>query len=184
MKLNIIHLPHRTDRMDLLLEQLRHQGITDYSIWNGIIDTKITARGISQAHKQIVQFAKENQLPEVLISEDDLKFTSKGAFEFFIKNKPGDFDLYLASIYFGEISQDNKVEDFSGLTFYIISRKFYEVFLNVPEHDNIDRLLKKRGKYIVSNPFTVIQHNGFSDNVKTYCNYDEFLTNRRLYFKP
>lgn len=181
MKLNIIHLSHRTDRMDLLLEQLKQQDISDYSIWNGIIDKKITARGICRAHKQVVQFAKENQLPEVLIAEDDLKFTSKGAFTFFLKNKPSDFDLYLSSIYLGNIKNDNTVDDFSGLTFYIVREKFYNIFLSRPEHDNLDRLMKGLGKFCVCNPFTVVQHDGFSDNVNQYCNYDNFLTGRELY---
>jgi hypothetical protein len=181
MKLNIIHLPHRKDRKELLLGQLEQQGIIDYYIWEGIVDIKITARGISQAHKQIVQYAKKNQLPEVLIAEDDLKFTAKGAFNFFLENKPIDFDLYLASIYLGEIKNDNTVNDFSGLTFYIVREKFYNLFLSMPEHDNLDRLMKGQGKFCVCNPFTVVQHNGFSDNVNQYCNYDNFLMGRELF---
>src|SRR5262245_60079986 len=111
MKVNIIHLPHRTDRMESLLAQLSCQGITDYTIWNGIIDNNLAAKGISQAHKQIVRHAKENRLPEVLIAEDDLKFTAKGAFRFFLENKPQDFDLYLSSIYWGDLKKDNTVDD-------------------------------------------------------------------------
>jgi hypothetical protein len=167
--------------MELLLDQLDKQSITDYFIWEGIVDTKITARGISKAHKQIVQYAKKNQLPEVLIAEDDLKFTSKGAFTFFLENKPSDFDLYLSSIYLGNIKYDNTVDDFSGLTFYIVREKFYDIFLSRPEHDNLDRLMKGLGKFFVCKPFTVIQHEGFSDNSKQYCNYEILLNGRALF---
>ncbi len=178
---NIIHLPHRKDRMKSLLNQLELQHITNYTIWNGVINPQNIAKGISQSHKRIIRYAKENQLSEVLIAEDDLKFTAKGAFNFFIKNKPADFDLYLASIYFGEIRKDNTVEDFSGLTFYIVNERYYDTFLSIPEHDNIDRLFKFTGKFIVCNPFTVVQQNGFSDNVNMNCNYDSFLSGRKLF---
>lgn len=181
MRINIIHLAHRIDRLKSLLKELECQNITDFMLWNGIIDPHITVRGISQAHKQVVRNAKNDGLREVLIAEDDLRFTANGAFEFFIKNKPENFDLYLASIYFGKISESNIVQDFSGLTFYIIAQNFYDTFLNTPEYDNIDRLLKGKGKFIVCNPFTVIQYNGFSDNVKTHCNYQKFLRDYKLY---
>jgi hypothetical protein len=181
MQLHIIHLPQRNDRLKLLKVELQGQNIIDYRIWEGIVDKNIPAKGISQAHKQIVRYAKENQLPEVLIAEDDLKFTAKGAFNFFLKTKPNDFDLYLASIYFGKIKSDNTVDDFSGLTFYVVKEKFYDILLSRPEHDNLDRMMKNTGKFIVCNPFTVIQQNGFSDNVSSLCNYDSFLLGRELF---
>lgn len=181
MQLNIIHLTHREDRLLLLREELKNQEIVNFKIWDGVLDPYIPTKGISKAHKQIVQFASNNNLSEILIAEDDLKFTDKGAFDFFITQKPKDFDLYLASIYFGTINDANIVEEFSGLTFYIISQKFYSIFLNTPEHDNLDRLLKRKGKFVVCNPFTVVQHNGHSDNAKMYCNYNDFLKNRKVF---
>ena len=74
MNINIIHLPERIDRMKSLRKELHKQNISEYEIWDGIIDSEITVRGISKAHKRIVQYAKDNCLPEVLIGEDDLHF--------------------------------------------------------------------------------------------------------------
>ena len=181
MIVNIIHLSNRADREASFNKELEEQNIFNCRIWEGIIDTTMPCRGISKAHKQIVKYAKDNSLPEILIAEDDLKFTSKGSFEFFLKNKPKDFDIYLAGIYFGELNRDNIVRDFSGLTCYIINHKFFDTFLSVPENDNIDRCLKNKGKFIVCNPFAVIQYNGFSDNVKQYCNYDSYLIGRKFF---
>ena len=181
MHLNIIHLPHRIDRQELMKKELVEQDITDYTIWDGIINPNIIAKGISQAHKQIIKYAKDKELEEVLVAEDDFKFTDKGAFKYFLENKPSDYDIYLSSIYFGEITDGNIVEDFSGLTFYIIHKRFFDTFLSMTEHDNLDRSLRKKGKYIVCNPFTVIQQNGFSDNKKEYCDYSNYLKNRKLY---
>lgn len=181
MQLNIIHLPQRTDRLELLKRELIEEEVTDYKIWNGVLDNFNPMKGISKAHKQIIEYAKYNFLPEVLIAEDDLKFTDKGAFQFYLKNKPLDYDIYLASIYLGEIAKDNSVKDFSGLTFYMVNQKFYDKILSIPEHDNLDRLLRNTGNFFVCNPFPVIQYNGFSDNVKKYCNYDHYFRNRPLF---
>ena len=181
MTINIIHLSNRIDREKSFCKELYEQNISDYKIWEGISDAKIPYRGISKAHKQIVKHAQDNSLQEILIAEDDLKFTSTGSFEFFLKNKPKDFDIYLGGIYFGDLNIDNTVSDFSGLTFYIINQRFFETFLSIGEDDNIDRGLKNKGKFVVCNPFVVIQCNGFSDNMKRYCNYDSYLMGRKLF---
>src|ERR1035437_4748267 len=138
MELNIIHLPTRVDRWNLLQKELQEQNITDIKIWNGIIDSTLILRGISQAHKQIVKDAKEKNLSEVLIGEDDLHFTSKGAFKFFLDNKPKDFDIYLGSVLHGRLKADNTVVDFSGTTLYMVRKRFYDAFLSVPENIHID----------------------------------------------
>ena len=181
MRINIIHLPQRKDRWSVLMEELKSQQVSDYWIWQGITDKFNSTKGISRAHKRIVKHALDMNLNEILIAEDDLKFTADGSFEFYINNKPIDYDLYLASIYYGKLTNTNIVKDFSGLTFYMINRRFYEKFLSVPEHDNLDRSLREMGKFVVCNPFTVIQHNGFSDNTKEYANYEYCLKNRDLF---
>src|SRR6266404_95325 len=110
MKLNIIHLPHRIDRWMLLQQELSAQNIVDFDIWEGIMDDEGPHVGISRAHKQIVKYALERNWSEVLIGEDDLRFTAEGAFDFFISKKPSDFDIYLGGIYCGNIKGDNSVD--------------------------------------------------------------------------
>ncbi|HXB45315.1 MAG TPA: hypothetical protein VNV85_14720 [Puia sp.] len=184
MIINIINLPDRRDRLKILEKELKEQHITEYKIWAGIIDGQDnTARGISKAHKQIVKYAKDNNLSEILIAADDVKFTAHGAFDFFLQNKLQDFEIYLASIYHGLINADNTVADFSGLTLYIVKDKFYDIFLEAGEDEDLDRSLKNKGRFIVSNPFTAIQHNGYSDHLKKYCNYDSYLKERKLFEK-
>lgn len=39
MTLHIIHLPDRKDRLETLKKELEIQSISDYRIWNGIIDS-------------------------------------------------------------------------------------------------------------------------------------------------
>jgi hypothetical protein len=181
MTLNIIHLPYRKDRMELLNNELIEQEISDYRIWNGIIDSEMPFRGISRAHKQIVAWAKDQKYEQVMIAEDDIRFTAKGAFSHFLINEPKDYDLYLAGTYFGEIQEDNSINDFSGTMLYIIRRRFYDCFLSLPEKTNFDRELANKGKYFVCNPFTAIQHPGYSDNRKATVSFDRYLKGRKLF---
>jgi len=179
--LNIIHLSGREDRLELINNQLITQEIVDYKFWEGIVDPENPARGIAKAHKQIVLWAKQQKLTSVMIAEDDVKFTAKGAFDYFKKNEPDDYDLYLGGIYYGKIKEDNSVSDFGGAMLYMIRENFYDTFLSVNEERDIDRSLSNKGKFIVCNPFTAIQHEGFSDNKKAYVNYEMCLKGRKLF---
>ncbi len=38
MELNIIHLSHRKDRMQILVNELNAQGVINYKLWEGIWD--------------------------------------------------------------------------------------------------------------------------------------------------
>lgn len=179
--LNIIHLEHRKDRLELLQKELAEQGIYQYKIWDGIWDRKQPCKGISKSHKQIVKFACDNKLPSIMIAEDDLKFTATGAFQYFLQNEPPDYDLYLGGIYYGNIKKDNTVDDFAGLTLYRIHQRFYNTFLSIPEETDLDRSLHLKGKFVVCDPFVVFQQNGFSDNKGAHCNYEIYLRDRKLF---
>lgn len=181
MILHIIHLPERQDRLVLLKAELEQQNIQNFRIWEGVRNIENPKKGISIAHKKIVQFARETQLPAVLIGEDDLKFTATGAFDFFLRNIPQNYDIYLAGIIYGKLKPDNSVDDFSGTMLYVLHQRFYDIFLSIPEDQHLDRALALKGKYIVCNPMAAIQHNGYSDNSKRYYNYEPYVRNRRLY---
>jgi hypothetical protein len=179
--INIIHNSERLDRLKTLEYELENQGIKDWNKWDAIYDVKGAHIGINAAHKQIVRWAKEQGLPEVLIGEDDLKFTDKGAFDYFISNKPLDYDLYLCGIFCGQINDNNLTKEFTGMTLYFVNERFYDTYLSLDPNKHIDAALANNGKYVVSNPFVAVQYNGFSDNTKTYCNFDAILQRRKLF---
>lgn len=162
------------------MDQLTQENLKG-CLWSGISNEGNPKRGIAQAHKQIVKYAKDQRWPSITIAEDDFKFTDTGAYDYFLNRAPRDFDLYLASIYHGIIKPDNSVDDFAGLTLYIISQRFYDTFLSIPEGNDIDRELAGKGKFIVCNPFVAIQHNGYSDNKRKHINYDDCLHDRELF---
>lgn len=181
MKANIIHCNYYQDRLARLVDELDKNGIKDFELWDGIVDPKSNQKGINQSHKQIVEYAKLADWDEVLIMEDDVRFCGEGSFQYFLTNKPQDFDIYLSGIYMGEISENKTVKAFSGFHCYIVNSRFYDTFLSVPDDLHIDRALANLGTYKVCYPFAAIQYNGFSTNTKREENYDSLLDGRELY---
>lgn len=181
MVLNIIHLPHRFDRLALLQRELESENITEVRIWGGIICIENPCTGISRAHKQVVQYAMESNLPEILIGEDDLHFSSRGAFNYFMHQKPIEYDLYLGGLSGGKVSRDKLVDDFSGLLLYMVHARFYKTFLSIDETKNLDRALKFHGRYVVCDPQPVVEHEGYSDNLKAFEDFHACFKDRNLF---
>lgn len=181
MKIVVIHDFSANDRFDRLMKEFTEQGIKYYTILPAIHSQESALKGINLAHKQCVQYAKDNGLKEICIMEDDVRFTSKNSFNHFIENKPKEFDLYLGGVYLGEILPNNLINSFAGLHCYIIREQFYDTFLSVPDNKHIDRALSNLGTFYVSYPFTSIQYNGYSYNTKQVMNYDSLLENKLLY---
>ncbi len=177
--IHIIHLDNRPDRLNQLLPDLERHNVK-YQLWPGIVHTKPSI-GIAMAHQQIVRWAAKECLPEITIGEDDLQFTAPGAFEYYLQNKPPDFDLYISGITYGQIISDNNLYDFSGLHLYTINQKFYNTFLSQDGATDIDRSLKGKGKFILCNPMVAIQRNGFSDNKRQEVDYSIYFNARSLY---
>ena len=170
--LNIIHDFRLLDRFEPLLEELKKQNISDYKLWSPVEDSKSVVRSINLSHKQIVQWAKENKMPYVIIAEDDLMFTCDGAWEYFLENMPSEFDLYLGCTYIVPI-QNNKI---CGFHLYAIGESFYDAFLNTPEDVHIDTEMNNIvGNYFFCYPFPALQRKGFSLNNKTIVDYNTIL---------
>lgn len=187
---HVINLPARTERLRNFEIQATEQKF-EYKVWDGIIDLAATFRGISNAHKKIIMYAKTRGLRQICIAEDDCRFTNVGAWDYFIKNIPLKYDIYFASVYEGKIDENNRIvkgnshnELLSGMTLYVVNERFYDVFLNINPMDHIDKslgLLCDKYEFYVCNPFVAIQENGYSDNKKKVCNYDKYMTGRKLF---
>lgn len=140
---NIIHDINQTERYKLLCEQLDRQKIESV-IWNSITGFEAKTN-ISKAHKMIVKWAQVKKKKEVLIMEDDVLFPADDGFDFFLKNKPIEFDVYLGGVYLGNDKlKDGKIKShFSGLHCYLVHQKFYDTFLEIDETQSLDNSLAK-----------------------------------------
>jgi hypothetical protein len=183
MFIGVIHNPDNTERHERLLAELSAQGLTDYQIFPAIHDIRSVKRGINLAHKYVIEYAQVAGFEEVCVMEDDIRATDLDSWNFFLANKPEDFDIYLSGIYLGDINPDNTVREFSGFHCYVVKSKFYEAFLSVPDDEHIDRALAGLGRFVVCNPFAFIQYDGVSSNTGKYESYSRLLQGRNLYKK-
>lgn len=181
--IHIIHLrgtDYSQERFSSSTKEMNEQGITDYKVWDGIHDPN-KVRAISQAHKQIVSYAKENRFPEICIMEDDCVFLGHGAFDYYLQNKPTDFSIYIGGLSNVLKKEEDYVTDFRGLTLYTINEKFYDKFLSVPETVNIDAALKGLGKYYLCPKIVCSQKSGYSYHKKRHTDYAHLLKQYDIY---
>ncbi len=177
MNLNIIHLneslfPENSNqyaeairRRVSVIEQTNQQNI-QYTFINAIYDKDVPFRGCAQSHKLIVKIAKLLGLKMVAIAEDDIRFFAPGAYDFFIKNIPESFDLWLGMSYSLIEYPDGLVKDyFDSLSLYVINERFYDEFLALEETNHIDRQLSfiaHKKEFKVCTPYVCEQLDGYS----------------------
>lgn len=152
--------------------------------WEGITDNKtFPCVNIMKAFKKIVMYAKEENLPFVVIGEDDLFFTGRGAWQYYLDNFPKDFDLYSAGIYSGQIQEGRIINGFSGNTLISVKESFYDFLLSANEdplglgQGHLDRWLGNfcfEKKYMIVQPFCVKQIWGYSDNHRKKMTYEQY----------
>jgi len=189
--LNIIHLVERTDRKNILLKQLLGYKIP-FKIWHGFVVEKLPFKGISRSHKQIVSFAKNSNMPFVIIGEDDINFTSPKSWQHYIDNMPPDsetWDIYFGTISGGVVDEEKKEISgtWSGLILYTVHERFYETFLLADEEKNLDRYFSGIGAedtkrrlgrepvYKICYPIVATCVDGFSDNSKKEVDHEQYF---------
>lgn len=167
------------------MDELSKQGITDYSIIEGFYDPKNTKQAIHKGHRLIVELAKKQNLPFVLIAEDDIVFTHPNSFNYFISQIPESYDIFSGLVYSASMEGNRIMNGGSGMTsLYVVDRRFYDFFLSMNINNHVDRelgLTAYKHEYYVCQPMPVIQRGGFSINKKQVLFYDAYLKERELY---
>jgi len=136
----LIHDSRRLDRAEMIKEQERVNGLKCI-LWparffdapNGYI------LGPWAAHKQIVRWAKEQNLPYVWICEDDVKFTHPKAIDYFLSQIPQDnhTNIFLGGVWRSKWIA-GELKTWSGIHCYVMFSKFYDKFLAAPEEKPVD----------------------------------------------
>ena len=180
----IINLPTRPERLKEVEEELpKFFNNTSYTLIKGVID-KTSKLGIAKAHMNCIEYAKNNNFPNILILEDDVIFRD-GAREYAdecMKNIPEDYDILLGGIYecgmlYPVNDLWNKTGWFCGLHFYIVNEKAYDKILAYGGETHIDKYMVKFANltcYVAKKHFA-IQRVGFSDNINAFADYSSLL---------
>lgn len=192
--LHILHLKftgiEKTDlvcakRYESLIEELRCQGITDFKIWEGFYEPDNTKQAIQKGHKKIISYAKENNLPRIIVSEDDIVFSSPKSYEYFISQIPEDYQLFCGLIYNGEVSDGRILNGMSGThTLLCVHESMYDFILSQPDDVHCDRHLGQYAyqfKYFVCEPMICYQRGGYSHNLRYEMFYHTYLEGKKLY---
>jgi hypothetical protein len=198
MILNIIHLnedlfpdPEKKKaligRRKSFENEIEQQGIKSYKVWDAIYNEKLPFVGCCRSHKQIVRDAKERGLNQVVIAEDDIRFTSPGAYKYFLDNIPESFDLYLGMSYSLIDYPNGVVNDyFDGLSIYAIHSRFFDEFLAINEFDHLDRQLSRmvdKKEFRIVDKYVCQQADGYSFIAKTDRSYGWRLKDKPLFQK-
>jgi hypothetical protein len=188
MEIVILHDPRRPDKeWERCRKELERQGIEDYHVEFARPHEGQPHEAISASHKRLVTLAKDNGLKEVCIMESDVMFPAADGWEYFLKNKPAEFDLYLAATY-GEFRGELPhiiegrnyyyVDHPAGFHCYIIHERYYDTFLATPPDLHIDDA-QTGGDFRVCYPFAALQRPGWSANAKGKVNYNNDLLHNR-----
>jgi len=187
----IINLKHRTDRRDHMINEMTKLPIT-YEFIDGIIDETKTC---FQSQKKCIQLAKENNLPYVLVLEDDAIFTDhviEILEKTFSEVQTLNWDMFFLGANLqapaSRISDSLlKLNGAYAAHAYIVNAKFYDTIINLPHICEMDvhyhDLMSKHNVYMCD-PMIAYQLPSYSDLQDGYRDYNQSILDNYFRFKP
>lgn len=160
------------------INELASQGIGRYDIFPAITDKSSVVASINASHRAIVEIAAHRGDEVCAIMEDDVVFTKPGAWDRFMLEMPGDFDLWMAGCYSPVKDGVTKVP--VGFHCYVIRDCYYDCFLSTGRDGHIDAS-QKDGLYKVCYPMVALQRAGYSFNNKALVDYNEILNDKDIW---
>lgn len=195
-----INLEERLDRKKHVEEQLNQLG-WNYTRFNAI-KNKSGRVGCSMSHLKLLLDAKKNNLPYIVIVEDDIQFTNIELFKKQINNflnSKMNYDVYLLAgnlrAPVKQVKSDLlKIYKSFTTTGYIVKNHYYDKLINNIK-DGINNLirnpnngynaidvywmrLQQSGNWYISYPRTVTQLPDYSDIEKREVNYNHLMLDK------
>jgi len=185
MDIYILYDNRRSEYFPLIQEEMDRQKITEYTLFPPVPrETVVSSINVSQ--KSIIQKAKDEGLERVIIMEQDIWFPSKDGWEYFVKNEPKEYDIYLG----GNYLPDNRIEykvpltkinSYVGHHCIMVHNRYYDRFLETPEDKHIDTAQEGRGEFYLCYPMPALQRAGFSSNNMAQVDYNKILEPIHIY---
>lgn len=187
----IINLKHRIDRYDHMVTEMTKLPIS-YEFVEGIVDE---TRTCFQSQKKCIQLAKENNLPYVLVLEDDAIFT-ENAIEIlentFNEVQQLNWDMFFlgANLQSMAIRISNsllKLTRAYAAHAYMVHERFYDTILELPHDREMDvhyhNLMSDHNVYMCD-PMIAYQIPSHSDLQDGYRDYNQSILANYNRFKP
>lgn len=187
----IINLKHRIDRRDHMINEMKKFPVS-YEFVDGIVDETKTC---FRSQKKCIQLAKENNLPYVLVLEDDAIFTDD-AIDIFqktfneINSLTWDMFFLGANLQSPAIRVSNSILQLSGAYAahaYVVHEQFYDTIINLPHTCEMDvhyhNLMSSHNIYMCD-PMIAYQLPSYSDLQDGYRDYNDAIFNNYLKYKP
>jgi GR25 family glycosyltransferase involved in LPS biosynthesis len=187
----IINLKERTDRKSYILEEIKKLPLLSYEIIDAIRDETKTCFA---SHLKCIQLAKDNNLPYILILEDDAMFTNECVSVFNkalteIQNKQWDMFFLGANLQKPATRVSDTLLKLSGAWAahaYMVHERFYDTILNLPHICEMDvhyhNLMPNHNIYICD-PMIAYQLPSHSDLQDGFRDYNESITENYLKYK-
>lgn len=182
----LLYDDRNSELFKIVVDEMHRQGIEQYKFQSPIICNSIV-KSINISQKAIVQKAKERGDKECCILEDDIWFPADDGWQYFLKNKPEDYDIYIGGSYLQDnrieyISPVTKVSEYVGNHCIIIHEKYYDKFLSVDDNLHIDTAQKGLGDFYLCYPMPALQRAGKSaNNGFQEVNYNSVLKEEAIY---
>jgi glycosyl transferase family 25 len=194
-----INLSHRTDRKQQVEEELVKIDIDKFQRFDAI-EKEDGRIGCSMSHLELLKMARTNDLPYIIIVEDDIQFINpilfKNQFQKFLKSREQWDVLLFGGNNYGSIRQTNpytiKITNCLTTTGYMVSRHYYDTLISNIE-EGLEKLiqyptehykyaidvywqsLQKKDEWHLIYPLIVVQRPGYSDIEKTHRDYTKLM---------
>lgn len=195
-----INLENRKDRKRDTLKELKSFGINNPTRFNAIKED-IGMIGCGKSHLEVLKIARKNNLPYVLIFEDDVKFLNPDVTNKTLNNilkSEIDWDVILlgGNNYepYTKVNEDCiKVNNCQCCTAYLVKQSYYDTLISNWEKglsklietkneskyslDQYWKILQKQDTFLLLTPLNVIQRPSYSDISNSYVDYEKIMKN-------
>jgi len=195
-----INLQHRGDRKEHVIKEFNNLGIKCSQRFNAIKMAN-GAIGCTMSHIKVLQDAKKNGLPYLMICEDDIQFTNPELFKTQINRllkSDETWDIILVAG--NNLPPYTKINDYcvqvrqcQTTTGYIIKESYFDTLLEnmkegvkkLMQEPNrhflyaVDKYwfsLQQKDKWLLITPLTVVQRVDYSDIERRMTNYRKAMT--------
>jgi glycosyl transferase family 25 len=195
-----INLDHRTDRKEHLIKEFATLGVNCTTRFNAIRNVN-GAIGCTLSHIKVLQDAKINGLPYIMIVEDDIQFTNPELFKNQLTGLLTSGESWDVILVAGNnLPPYKKVNDFcvkvaqcQTSTGYIVKADYYDTLINNMKEGLVKLMkephrhflyaidkywffLQQQHNWFLITPLTVVQRVDYSDIERRMTNYRKAMT--------